>query len=113
MGTVMTVCMFIGLIYGVARMVPGLTRRAPSFVHWAIGGVVVLAGCWNVLWYASRHITQFWGIAALLSGIALITTGYFIIATDTAPALLQKLMPVVMILLFCFMMLYGITIYRL
>ncbi len=113
MGTVVTVCMFIGLLYALLRMSAKLSAHLPTFIHWIIGGIVFMAGAWNILWYASRHITQFWGLAALVSGVALTVTGYFIIQAEEDSALLKKLMPIVLLVLFASMMLYGITIYRL
>lgn len=112
MGSVVTVGMFIGLVYALLRMGSKYVHRLPMLVHNIVGATVALAGAWNVFWYASRHITQLWGGAALVSGIALMLTGTYIVKKESAPVLLQKLMPVVLLLLFGCMMLYGITIYR-
>lgn len=29
----------------------------------------MLAGVWNALWHGLRHLDQFWGLAALVSGL--------------------------------------------
>ena len=113
MGSIVTVCMFVGLVYALLQLFTKPVRRFPAYIHAAIGGIVFMAGAWNVFWYAARNITQFWGMAALASGIALMLTGYRIFKNDSAPATLKKFVPVVLLVLFGCMVLYGVTIYRL
>lgn len=113
MGSIVTVCMFVGLVYALLKMFSKPVRQFPFFIHALIGGIVLLAGAWNVFWYAFRNITQFWGLAALVSGVALMLTGYYIIRSHTAPTHLDKIMPIVLLVLLACMLLYGITIYRL
>lgn len=43
----------------------------PSQAIWIARAGLAL-GLWNVLWYGLRHITSFWGIAGIVSGLALI-----------------------------------------
>ncbi|MBX2838682.1 MAG: hypothetical protein KTR35_17615 [Gammaproteobacteria bacterium] len=113
MGTVVTVCMFIGLVYALLLKFINPIHQFPPFVHAVVGGLVTAAGAWNVFWYASRHLMTFWGLAALVSGIALMLTGFYIIKRDASPTLIKTITPVVLLVLFVCMMLYGITIYRL
>lgn len=112
MGSIVTVCMFVGLVYALLQMFVKPVRQLPGFLHALVGGIVLLAGAWNVFWYAFRNITQFWGIAALVSGFALMLTGYYIIRIQTVSANLKKFMPIVLLVLLACMLLYGITIYR-
>lgn len=93
MGSVVTVAMFIGLLYSLFLTYSQTVRQFPALIHKAVGGLVFIAGAWNVVWYASRHITQFWGIAALISGVALMLTGLHIFRTDPTPSGLKKAMP--------------------
>lgn len=112
MGSIVTVCMFIGLIYALLQTYAQSLRRLPKFIHALVGGIVFAAGAWNVFWYAARNITQFWGIAALISGLALMLTGYVITRHGTVPTGLKRFLPIVLLILFACMMLYGKTIYR-
>ncbi|MFT5274512.1 MAG: hypothetical protein ACI9J2_001038 [Saprospiraceae bacterium] len=93
MGTIVTACMFTGLI-GVA-----LQSKMPSVVAKSIGGLVLAAGLWNVLWYAMRHIGEFWGMAALASGALMVVTGFYLLDASRLPKLVMKLKPVVWVLL--------------
>lgn len=113
MGTVVTVVMFIGLVYVTLQTYTQTVRQLPAFIHKAVGGLVFIAGAWNVFWYAIRHITQFWGIVALVSGVALMLTGLYLFKTDSTPPGLKKAMPLILLMLYGCMMLYAITIYRL
>lgn len=40
----------------------------------AMMAFVLLAGLWNSLWYGLRNYTEFWGIAALVSGVFMLLT---------------------------------------
>lgn len=113
MGTIVTVCMFIGLLYALLQLFAKSIRELPALIHMIIGGIVFIAGFWNVFWYALRHITQFWGLAALVSGTALMLTGFYIVNNSNVPAALKKFMPIILLALCACMVLYGVTIYRL
>ena len=113
MGTIVTVCMFVGLLYALLQMFVKPIRQLPVFIHTLTGGVVFMAGAWNVFWYALRHITQFWGLAALVSGTALMLTGFCIIKNKSVPTGFKNFLPVILVVLFASMVLYGVTIYRL
>ncbi|GAA3935867.1 hypothetical protein [Litoribacillus peritrichatus] len=112
MGTIVTFCMLIGLIF--ASRLPVLIRlqQLPKSVMMVIGFVVLAAGLWNVLWYALRHLTEFWGIAALLSGSLMVITAGYIINEKKMPGMLKQARPLVQLLLLACMLKYGITIYQ-
>ena len=110
MGTIMAGCMILGVVF--AAKLPVLSRL-PDFVFKAVGGLVLLAGLWNFLWYSLQHITEFWGIAALVSGILMIVTGLFLIKESLLPAWLIRLRPIVLVVLLGYGLMYAITIYRL
>jgi len=102
--------MILGVVF--AAKLPVLSRL-PDFVFKAVGGLVLLAGLWNFLWYSLQHITEFWGIAALVSGILMIVTGLFLIKESLLPAWLIRLRPIVLVVLLGYGLMYAITIYRL
>jgi hypothetical protein len=106
MGTIVTLCMFVGLIVALVKKLPLKFRKACA-------SVVLAAGLWNVLWYGLQHINEFWGIAALVSGALMITTSGYVLAPSKLPGLLLAIRPIILILLFGCAMLYAITIARL
>ena len=113
MGTIVTVCMLIALIFaGPYALKKGL-KPLPAFIAIPVGIVVFAAGFWNVFWYALQHLTEFWGIAALISGALMMVTAAYIMRFNKLPNTLQKARPVVLLGLLICMLLYGITIYRL
>ena len=110
MGTVVSVCMFIGLI--VAAPLPVL-KSIPILLRRICACVVMAAGLWNVLWYGLQHFSEFWGMAALTSGALMIVTAAYILAPSRLPGWLVLAKPVVLTLLLGCAMLYSITIARL
>lgn len=107
MGTIVTFCMFIGLI--VAAPAPFI-QKTPRALKLIVGYIVMVAGLWNVLWYAVQHLTEFWGLAALVSGVLMILTAIFIIKPNRLPKFIQQAKPLVMLLLFACALLYAIKI---
>jgi hypothetical protein len=73
MGIVVCVFMFLGLLVAAPWVPPGLRhlRKSPRVVDVVAWGLL-LAGLWNVLWYGLRHLAEFWGLAALISGSVMI-----------------------------------------
>jgi len=70
MGIVVTVFMLLGLLLVWPRRplrLHGLLKK-PSVVT-AIGTGVLVAGSWNAFWHGLRHLGEFWGVAALVSGL--------------------------------------------
>ncbi len=110
MGTVVAVCMFTGLI--VAVPLPEFIK-IPILLKKIGAGVVMAAGLWNVLWYGLQHFSEFWGMAALTSGVLMIVTAAYILAPMRLPGWLVLAKPVVLTLLLGCAMLYSITIARL
>ena len=113
MGTIMVVCMLLALLFTTRLPVINVLQKSPALLRWPIAGVVLLAGLWNVFWYALRHLTEFWGIAALVSGLLMLIAAAYIAINSGLPAWLQKVRPVILLLLTACMLLYAITIFRL
>ncbi len=70
MGIVMTVFMAMAIVMA--------WPWSPALVAWRLrhvrlartaAGGIMLAGIWNALWHGLRHPDQFWGQAALASGL--------------------------------------------
>ena len=113
MGTIVTVCMLIGLLFAAPYVLKGKRTRLPAIISWAVGGVVFAAGAWNTFWHGLRHLTDFWGIAALISGIFLMLTALYIAPVKSVPDKLHQFRIVVVIGLLASFLLYAITIARL
>lgn len=113
MGTIVTVAMFVGLLFAIQLPGLNLVQRLPLLLRQIVGGVVAALGAWNVFWHAIRHLTDFWGIAALVSGLLMMLTGVYIIKADWLPGGLRRLMPAVLILLLLCACFYGWTIINL
>ncbi|WP_461535345.1 hypothetical protein [Spongorhabdus nitratireducens] len=110
MGTIMTTAMVIGLVSAAPSPV---NKILPDSVRKVLRSLVILAGCWNVFWYSLQHLAEFWGQAALVSGLLMLVTGFYIFGEQQLPAVLRKARPVVLSGLLCCALLYGITIYQL
>ncbi|MEH6344829.1 MAG: hypothetical protein V7785_07085 [Bermanella sp.] len=110
MGTIMTVSMLVAVLF--AAYLPVLNRLAPM-LRKLISAWVFLAGTWNVFWYGVQHLTEFWGIAALVSGALMLVTAAYIYNADILPVFVQKTRPLVLLLLVACACLYGVTIYNL
>ncbi len=109
MGSVVTACMIVGLIVAL----PPIAKGCPKPIRLSIGGILLAAGLWNILWYASQHFTEFWGIAAFCSGVLMVITSIYIIKASWLSLFLQRAKPVVLLMLLGFAALYAIKIYSL
>jgi hypothetical protein len=102
--------MFAGVLF--AANPPGI-RSAPRWLSRFVAILVLLAGLWNALWYGLQHLGEFWGQAALGSGILLIIAALFILAPDRLPALVIRLKALFLLALLGCGLLYAMTIARL
>ena len=90
-----------------------------------IGVGLLLTGLWNSLWHGLQHLNGFWGIAALVSGIFMVTVAIIILnrhastmvtklpAITSAYKLINPLSALCILGLFLSFMLYAITLIRL
>ena len=80
MGIVVTIFMFLGLL-----MVSPLTwlslgaKRQNKAIANFIGFGLLLAGIWNAFWHGLRFLQDFWGLAALASGVFMIVIAIIIL----------------------------------
>ncbi len=113
MGSIITGVMLVALIFATPYAFSKNLNPLPRWVSLPIGLLVLAAGGWNVFWYALRHITEYWGIAALISGVLLMITAGYILNFKRMPKLLNQLKPIVLLALLACMLHYGYTIYNL
>ena len=124
MGIVVSLAMLLGLLI----LLPlGCVFKKPKFAIFA-GRFLLLAGLWNALWFGLRHLTEFWGVAALISGVAMILAAIQILieyqdsllSTGSVGHFLNKInktitliKPVIILVLLLSFLLYATTIVRL
>ncbi len=113
MGTIMAASMLLGVVFGARLWGKNPLHKLPVFVSYAVAVLVLLGGLWNVLWYASQHLGEFWGNAALVSGLLMVSTAYFIFRAQNIGKTGLILRPIVLLLLSVCCYLYGYTIYNL
>ncbi|MFT6386906.1 MAG: hypothetical protein ACJAUP_000275 [Cellvibrionaceae bacterium] len=80
MGIVVTVFMLLGLL----MVSPIKLLNLKQYEHKVsvidfVGFSLLFAGLWNVLWFGLNHITLFWGLAAMISGVFMILVAIFIL----------------------------------
>jgi len=114
MGTIVTVCMFLTVIFANPFPKGGLSRVAPRWVVHIVGLLAGVAGFWNVFWYGFQHPTEFWGKMALGSGALMILLSFQLIVPRAKKMdWLNKITPVAVVALLGFALYYGMTIYNL
>jgi hypothetical protein len=79
-GIVVTVFMVLGLLHQSPISFISFGRFATkAFITNFIGFGLLVMGCWNILWFGLRHLSIFWGQAALVSGAFMIMTALLIL----------------------------------
>ena len=73
MGIVVAAFMLSGLLL-VSPWLPNRLRvlRDNSTLVGALGAGLFAAGLWNALWHGLRHLGDFWGLAAVVSGTLMV-----------------------------------------
>ncbi len=110
MGTIMACTMLVGALFALR---PSILKSTPKAVNNGIAGLVLLGGSWNIFWYWLNHLTEFWGLAALISGTMMLVTAGYICNCNRMPLWLKTLRPVVLFILLACALTYGIAIYNL
>ena len=80
MGIVVTIVMLIGLV--ILRPTPwrNSITLEPNLGFVAVAVVSLLVcGLWNLFWFGFRNLGDFWGWAAIISGLAMILSAQLII----------------------------------
>jgi len=91
MGIVVTVFMILILLLSVPNPLrAGLQKNQVIFASLAL-----LAGLWNVLWYGSQHLGEFWGNAAFVSGLLMTFTSLLLIKTWPLVEKLNNILPAI------------------
>lgn len=113
MGTIVTVCMLIALVFASVMLFSGVVKKIPLTIVRFVAGLTFAAGCWNFFWYGLQHMGEFWGQMALLSGILMIATAIYIFKPHSLPAWALRIKPLVLLALLLCMLKYAHTIYSL
>ena len=114
MGTVVTVCMLLCVLFANRFPVGALNTRVPQGVLRVVGFVCAAAGLWNILWFALRNITHFWGQMALGSGLLLCAlSALLLLPPARIPPRLEGARQVMVLGLTGFASYYAWTIYNL
>lgn len=86
MGIVVTIFMTLILFLSV----PGPVERTLKKFQDSIFLMAFLLGAWNAFWYGAQHIHDFWGIAAMMSGVLMMLTSLSNVSLENSPTLLKK-----------------------
>lgn len=121
----MTVFMVLGLLHQspISFLSLGGLKQKESLTQF-IGIGLLLMGFWNLLWFGLRHLSTFWGQAAAVSGVFMVSTALIILVSSSSPWLsntaLQKsayfikpLQPLWLLGLLASAILYAVTLIRL
>lgn len=121
MGIVVTIAMLLGLVV----LIPLTKGVFKSHQVIFIGRFLLLAGLWNALWFGLRHLGVFWGLAAIVSGLAMVMAAVLMIKQNQDPLfsrsqivsgaykVLKPFKPVIIALVIASFGLYAITLIRL
>ena len=110
MGTIVTVCMLVGLLLAFPYALSSKLKPLPAALAVPLGSLVFLGGAWNTLWHGLRNMTNFWGVAALISGIFMMLAALYIMRYKSLPVALQKIRIAVLLGLLFWFALYAIKI---
>lgn len=110
MGTIVTVCMLIGLLIATPYAFNNRLKPLPSTIAMVMGCVVLLGGVWNTFWHGIQNLGNSWGLAALFSGLFMMLTGLYIIRFESLPQLLKKIRSLVLLGLLGWFLVYAIKI---
>lgn len=125
MGIVVLIFMVLGLLHQspIKWLNLGGFGQKPAVVSF-IGIGLLLMGLWNAVWFGLRHLTMFWGLASVVSGIFMVVTAFIILADSNSQfstnlivkktaALISPLLTFWLLGLAGSALLYGVTIVQL
>ncbi len=119
MGIVVTLAMLMGLI--ILRPTPWRNDQGEKqdlrIVTFTAACLVIL-GTWNVLWYGLRHVSEFWGWAAMFSGVSMLISALIIFRERSTPSSameswLGAIRGLVVVSLAASFLLYAVTLVQL
>ena len=113
MGIVVTLCMLLGII--------ALLNLASFNVRTITVSAAILGagGLWNAAWYGLQNLNQFWGQAALVTGLIMVAAAAYLLAqransiheVETSPSSPVKVG--LLIALSLCLLLYAVTLVQL
>lgn len=119
MGIVVTLAMLMGLI--ILRPTPWRNDQGEKqdlrIVTFTAASLVTL-GTWNVLWYGLRNLSDFWGWAAIFSGLSMLISALIIFRERSTPSSameswLGAIRGLVVVSLTASFLLYAVTLVQL
>ncbi len=85
MGIVMTVFMLLGIVLLSPWLPAGMEQwRATGVRTQPLAMLLLLAGAWNTFWHGLRNLDNFWGIAAVVSGLLMMAAAALLLAAGRA-----------------------------
>lgn len=80
MGIVVAVLMGLGVLFAGHWPLAALRRwqQSPQWVGSVASGLM-LGGVWNSAWHGLRHLNDFWGQAALVSGVLMMAVAVILV----------------------------------
>ncbi len=112
MGTIMAVCMLVAVLFATRLPVLNTLQKIPTWLKRVVAFIVFAGGAWNFFWHSLQHLTEFWGMAAFVSGLLMMLTSVYI-AGIKLPAWLELVRPIGLLVLTGYALLYGWKIYSL
>ncbi len=109
----MTACMLLGALFTVPRVFFGVQPGKLTKLYQVVGGILMLAGAWNVFWHGLRHLSDFWGQAGIASGVFMLICGLYLCRESALTPFMRRLMPIATIALTGWALYYAYTIYNL
>ena len=110
MGIVVTLAMLMAIMVMLAVMFRVSDKGLRSVTMRRIAGTFVLiCGLWNAFWHGVQHLNEFWGQAALGSGLVMIISTLAILGVIRSRPIRWSILAGLM----AFFLLYAITLIRL
>lgn len=89
MGIIVTIFMYWILLMSIPSPIKtGLQKHQTK-----LASVTLLAGVWNAFWYGVQHLGEFWGNAALVSGLLMIFTSVLLLTSWSFSQQLNRALP--------------------
>ena len=120
MGIVVCISMLLGLLMLSPKK--WLSNKLLVKSQSIIAVQLFLFGVWNAAWYGAQHLGSFWGMAALVSGLAMILSG-IVLAVESGDEkskfiisfyqLIKPARVLVIVMLCASFLLYAVTLIQL
>lgn len=107
MGIVVTLIMLTGLWSAVSRR--SLQRQS----LYLVAALLMIGGLWNAAWYGLQHTDEFWGQAALVSGVFMMVWSVILLLENLSKRVPKLISIFVLLGLSVSFLLYAISLIQL